>query len=628
MTTRRKFLEGSLLGFTGAVAGCAQTTTNKRTGETGLLPETTPTESADTGPELPNQTASSLNNFDLLNEIVSLEVVSGTYPDDMIGHSFVVFAEPHHTDASLFAGHGVVMRMDYEPDRVDIHMSMVETPCYFADIATLGTEHQFECKDLSRFSMTLGSRVLSNTGFVTMDDRLLVTYDAGRPHEIDAKTLQVHTPVGKTEDWKGVMPDWMGMFMTFPFPITMTTAHPCWDHEEKQLYVVNFAPSDLSDSPFLTLLRWDGEGELEKWELLLSDGQGATVTQSIHQICVTRNHIILCDTAFASEFMDTFGGSSETMHRTESLFYIIPKAGLSNGGGTAVAYPITIPREAIHFLADFDDSDGFLTLHVAHNVSADGSEFLRSGDKILDGDAVREDLIGIIPAPMDLGALGKYTLDTDSFTILESKVIIEEPWMWGGPGFYTWNGQNTPERFTSLFWHSTGLSRDTLLQRMVDLYAEHPYRTVEIDDLPEEGCPSTIFRQDVDSMEIVDGFVFPIGRHGSSPEFVPRKDSLDDTDGYIVCTVVSDDSETKDSTGDEIWIFRADDLAMGPITRLAHPNLNIPFTLHTCWMERATERQSSYMVDMEADLGEIVQGLPAEIQEVFASEVYPRFSRD
>ena len=63
--------------------------------------------------------------------MISLEVVSGTYPEDMTGHSFVVFAEPHHTNASLFAGHGVIMRMDYEPDRVDVHMSMVKHSLLF-----------------------------------------------------------------------------------------------------------------------------------------------------------------------------------------------------------------------------------------------------------------------------------------------------------------------------------------------------------------------------------------------------------------------------------------------------------------------------------------------------------------
>ena len=76
----------------------------------------------------------------------------------------------------------------------------------------------------------------------------------------------------------------------------------------------------------------------------------AAVDQSIHQVCVTRNHIILCDTAFASEFLDAVMGSSESRQKTESLFYIIAKSDLSSGGGTAVAHPVTIPEKLSTFL--------------------------------------------------------------------------------------------------------------------------------------------------------------------------------------------------------------------------------------------------------------------------------------
>ena len=199
-------------------------------------------------------------------------------------------------------------------------------------------------------------------------------------------------------------------------------------------------------------------------------------------------------------------------------------------------------------------------------------------------------------------------------------------WMWGGPGFYTWNGQNTPERYTSIFWHSTGISQDTLLERMMELYKDHPYRTVPLEDLPQDGCPSTIFHQDAQSMEIVDGYVFPQGRHGSSPEFIPRSNSTDSTDGYIVCPVVSDDQSRSDSTGDELWIFLANDLAFGPIARLGHPKLDIPFTLHSCWMETVQSRDATYKIDLEADLQEVVSRLSPQLQQMFQEKVYPHFS--
>ena len=71
--TKKNFLEGSLLGFTGVVTGCTQannkgTIKSGETGfaedtgsvedsgffeDTGLIPDTVPIEPADTGPEAP-----------------------------------------------------------------------------------------------------------------------------------------------------------------------------------------------------------------------------------------------------------------------------------------------------------------------------------------------------------------------------------------------------------------------------------------------------------------------------------------------------------------------------------------------------------------------------------------------
>jgi hypothetical protein len=44
-------------------------------------------------------------------------------------------------------------------------------------------------------------------------DRLLVTYDAGRPYEIDTETLEIVTPVGANKEWQGELDQ-----LTFPIP--------------------------------------------------------------------------------------------------------------------------------------------------------------------------------------------------------------------------------------------------------------------------------------------------------------------------------------------------------------------------------------------------------------------------
>ncbi len=51
---------------------------------------------------------------------------------------------------------------------------------------------------------------------------------------------------------------------------------------------------------FVHLLRWDGKGDLERFELVLPGGHPVRIEQSIHQIGLTRNYVVLADTASRS----------------------------------------------------------------------------------------------------------------------------------------------------------------------------------------------------------------------------------------------------------------------------------------------------------------------------------------
>jgi len=107
---------------------------------------------------------------------------------------------------------------------------------------------------------------------------------------------------------------------------------------------------------------------------------------------------------------------------------------------------------------------------------------------------------------------------------------------------------------------------------------------------------------------------------------VPRMGSQSDTDGYIITWVCSDDETTEGSSGDELWIFDAADLNQGPIARLGHPDLNIPFTLHTAWMPRVERRTANYSVPIRDDIGEAVNRQSNSIRAMFENEVYPHFT--
>jgi len=80
-----------------------------------------------------------------------------------------------------------------------------------------------------RFSPFLGSRNDLSIGFLPfkfaedLQERLLVTYDAGRHYEINTETLEVVTPIGKNKEWRGATK------LNFPFQPVLTTAHPVFD---------------------------------------------------------------------------------------------------------------------------------------------------------------------------------------------------------------------------------------------------------------------------------------------------------------------------------------------------------------------------------------------------------------
>jgi hypothetical protein len=175
-----------------------------------------------------------------------------------------------------------------------------------------------------------------------------------------------------------------------------------------------------------------------------------------------------------------------------------------------------------------------------------------------------------------------------------------------------------------MFWCSAGIDRQLQIRRVIDLYADHPHRHVPVSEVPDR-APATLSHIDGQTGEIVESWAFPDGRWGVSPCFVPRVGARSDTDGYLLVTVISDDDSDERSSGDELWVFDAADLSRGPLARMGHPSLSMPFSLHTLWTEQAAPRTASYRVDVEAELAPVVAGKSADIQAVFDEHVFPKF---
>lgn len=152
--------------------------------------------------------------------------------------------EPAHGGwTPLYNGDGMIYRLDFHqtPENGELPAAgepcsmrtatgkawmatrIVNTPDYYADLAihnnSIYQENwpkeypslKFRNFGLTRLSFLLGSRNYLNTALLAMpfsenEQRLLVTWDAGRPDEINPISLRVVAPVGWNREWYQMTP--------------------------------------------------------------------------------------------------------------------------------------------------------------------------------------------------------------------------------------------------------------------------------------------------------------------------------------------------------------------------------------------------------------------------------------
>jgi carotenoid cleavage dioxygenase-like enzyme len=626
-------------GVGGQNGDTGEVITDLDTGDVEPTDTGTPTEEiVDVGPELPNNVPRSVLQSGTTDQDLNLNVISGTYPEDILGHVFFIHPKPFEDGSAVLLGDGVLNRIDLEGSP-SIKRRLLKTPCHFIDQATVGGNDEFFNNDLLRFSMTWGKRNFPNTGVLEMNGRIIINSDAGAPWEIDPFTLELISQVGWSSDWKGSIPEWTSFFVDWPFGLTFTSAHPVYDPVENMCIFPNWGMNFTGvmgpiGNGYINLLTWDGEGDLYRSRLIqydwLNQKKDLNVDMSIHQMAVTSHHIIIMDTAFQSEVEDVMGlgdGSMKPQKDVTKLF-IFEKQYLNSTETTMADITpliVEIPREAAHFIAEYDSSDNILKLHVGHQCASDPSEFVKEGDICaVTGEPISNDLHGMLVATTDIGVLGRYEINTQTGAIVDQKIVYDER-LYGGPALYTFNGNHHLEPGNSLWWLSFGLAEELRVQGIEDVYSNYAHRIIDLEDLPSS--PPHITRVNSSTYDIEDSYAFPAGRFASSPTFVPSTEGSNAPDnGYIFCIVLSDDESTLNSSGDEIWIFDALDLEQGPICRLGHSNLNMPLTLHTCYIEELTQRNSQYLISIREDLEPRIASLNQANKDLFEQEVFSRFN--
>ncbi len=146
----------------------------------------------------------------------------------------------------LYNGDGMIYRFDLsEPEQgIRLTTRLADTPDYYADVAA-NTCPQYQTLKFKSIGITrvgpLGLRNQLNTAFLPMkfayEDRarLLLTWDMGRPYEIDPVTLALATPMGWNHEWQQVSQLTTLPFQPpQPFQSIQTAAHPYFDPHQNQ----------------------------------------------------------------------------------------------------------------------------------------------------------------------------------------------------------------------------------------------------------------------------------------------------------------------------------------------------------------------------------------------------------
>ncbi|HEY9851904.1 MAG TPA: carotenoid oxygenase family protein [Leptolyngbyaceae cyanobacterium] len=268
---------------------------------------------------------------------------------------------------SLINGNGMIYRIDFNNCHAHLSSKIIKNLSYFVDkIAHKKYPNlKFINCGLVRLSYQLGICDFANTGLISVKfskenrERLLVTWDAGRPYEIDPYSLKIIAPIGLNKDWN----DLIKLPFTVPFRPIMSSTHPCFDYKTDEMFTVNIVKSletllgeliDLKSFLFVLLknlvklnnkkytqnlpanksiqigialvikvffcftktfstmfnmfnlgredgvylVRWNGLNSIQKWKLVLPNGCPIKIKQSIHQIGLTEKYVILVDTSF------------------------------------------------------------------------------------------------------------------------------------------------------------------------------------------------------------------------------------------------------------------------------------------------------------------------------------------
>jgi carotenoid cleavage dioxygenase-like enzyme len=527
-----------------------------------------------------------------------LDVIEGHWPTDMAGSVFVVGPDKREPGGHWFDAPGLLCRIRVCPGpdgRIEVSHRLIDTPIdrlrrrfpwLFRKVAFL---------ELSPFGMSN----LANTNVEPIGDRLFIGYDAGRPIEVDPETMRFCTPVGANDEWFQASP---GVYE----PGISVAAHPGADHEAGQLFFVNYSPLPFCDDVFVA--RWGLDGPVERWRIA-----GMSGFDSIHDVKVTRDHIVFSDLPFVVE-PETFRGLPQPRANGDTTtLRIVARHDLETTpiGGTVTCREVVIPIPTGHLSVDFEEIDGRIRVFLEHAPLQDLMITLdRHTTGHFTGELMDPNHAGMVALAVQPGYVGRYEIDTATGAVVTSEVAWDERF-WGAVlATRDTSSARARARQGQLWYSAIGYDPALVPERWWELYGEAGlHGVVDPSELPTELVPAALARIDRDSMKVVEVVSFDSGTFPHPPTFVPREGATDPDDGYVVTIVHRDGPK-------EVWVFDAQHLERGPLARASAGDFNPPLLLHSCWMPpRRGPRPSDYRIGWRRDVRGAVAAIPGHLRQ-------------
>lgn len=525
----------------------------------------------------------------------TLHVVEGRWPSDIDGSVFVVGPDKRSPGGHWFDQHGLLQKIHLRPDAdgaIRVEQRRIATPMERLRRALPALFRVVQFAEVSPFGVTN----LANTNVSTIDGRLFVGYDAGRPVEVDPDTLRFVTFVGANDEWINATPAPIE-------PMCAVAAHPAVDLEEECLYFLNY---NVVTAPFCapdaSLARWNLDGPVTRWTL-----RGMSSFDSLHDVKTTERHVVFCDLPFVFEPETFIGRPRQRRAQTHTTLWVVAKDALRAApeGGDVDVVEVQIPMPTGHLTVDYEECDGELCVYLQHIPLTDLTlRATRESQSHGDGALVDPNYAGLVAVPVQPSVVGRYFVDPTTGAVRGGDLAYDDAQVWGGllATHDVWSAE-ARRRQRSLWYAGMGFDPALVTEEWWNLYGTADDGVVSPASLPTEPVGGTLARVDLESMKFADVFSYPDGAFPGAPTFVPRSGATAPDDGYVVVTVHRNGPK-------ELHVFDASDIGRGPVARATAPTFNPGLLLHSTWMPpRQGGRRSTYRIGRWRDLRGAARGV-------------------